>query len=587
MPNWRLGSGTLPVCDHFSDNASVTDTLPPSFAPTRRSARASVGAPIPVGGASGAPSPSPSLAFEARPTTPRPVTPRPVLTPRATNPHVVSRQSYRAAAPVLSPTAAAAHRPGSIPPASVPPASVLPAPVPPASVPPRAASITPGSLRPSASPAAVPPPARVQPGLPSNRLAPAAYPPRPYATPAQQPGQFRPGGQTYAPAPTFPPAGGSQASAYPAASHPAAAFPAATYPAAGYPAAGYPMPAGAIVANSAAEWQPNPAAQPPNATQPEFFNTAPPRKRKRKVGRLIVLSLVILLVGALAWPVSLLFWANGQIQHMDALSGAPNTPGTTFLLVGSDERSEDGWVDEVVGARTDTIMLLHQPRNGTTSLISLPRDSFVEIPGRSSNKINAAYAFGGAPLLVETVENLTGLTIDHYVEVGMGGLMNIVDVVGGVELCMDRTVNDEFSQLNWTAGCHHVDGFTALAFSRMRHADPLGDIGRVQRQQQVISAITHAVARPDLLWHPTEQRSLLTAGLGSIRADYDTNILNFGTLALAFRAANGAEGFRGTPPISNPDYRPGNNVGSTVQLDPATIGQFWADVRNGTLPPSE
>lgn len=279
-------------------------------------------------------------------------------------------------------------------------------------------------------------------------------------------------------------------------------------------------------------------------------------------------------------------WANGQINHISALSGAPNTPGTTFLLVGSDERDEEGWFDEATGSRTDTIMVLHRPRNGTTSLVSIPRDSYVEIPGRSNNKINAAYAFGGAPLLVQTVENLTGLTIDHYIEVGMGGLMNIVNAVGGVELCMDRDVNDESSQLNWTAGCHHVDGFTALAFSRMRLSDPRGDIGRVERQQQVISAITHAVARPELLLHPSEQTSLLSAGLGSVAADDDTNILNFGSLALAFRAANGSDGFRGTPPISNPDFRPGN-IGSTVLLDPATLDQFWLDVRDGNLPPNE
>ena len=321
-----------------------------------------------------------------------------------------------------------------------------------------------------------------------------------------------------------------------------------------------------------------------NNAVPEF-KEMPIKRKKPKIGRIIVLSLVGILVISMLWPISLLMSGNRQIAHVDALSGAANTPGTTFLLVGTDERTEDGWQDETVGNRSDSIMLLHRPRNGTPALVSLPRDSYVQIPGYAPNKLNAAYALGGAPLLVQTVEQLTGLTIDHYVEIGMGGLVGLVDAVGGVELCYDRDVRDWRSAMYWTAGCHVVNGRKALAFSRMRYEDPTGDIGRTKRQRQVISAITHAALQPSLLWTPSQQRALMEAGLGALRTDEATSITDFVPLALAFRAANGADGFTGTPPISEYAYRPGGNVGATVRLDPELIDQFWSDLRTGNLEP--
>lgn len=310
----------------------------------------------------------------------------------------------------------------------------------------------------------------------------------------------------------------------------------------------------------------------------------PPHKTKPRWGRIAAIGVALLLVLAIAWPVGLLLWANGKINHIDALSGASGTPGTTYLLAGSDSRA-DGAVGEdgTVGARTDTIMVLHVPDSGPTSLISLPRDSYVEIPGHDPNKLNAAYSWGGAPLLVETVEAMTGLTVDHYIEIGFSGVESIVDAVGGVELCLDYDVNDELSGLVWTAGCHVADGTTALAFSRMRYSDPQGDIGRAERQRQVIGAITSKLQDKSILVKPGTQRTLIGAGLDVLTVDDDTNIIDLGKMALAFRAANGPDGVTGTPPLSSLDYRPGN-VGSTVQLDPNLSPQFWEDIRDGKVP---
>ncbi len=272
----------------------------------------------------------------------------------------------------------------------------------------------------------------------------------------------------------------------------------------------------------------------------------------------------------------------GKLDHVEALSDAQDTPGTTYLIAGSDSRADGVVKDGTSGARTDTIMLLQVPESGTTSLISIPRDSYVKIPGHGSNKINAAYAFGGAPLLVKTVEKLTGMHVDHYAEVGFGGVEDLVDAVGGVHLCLDYDVNDKKSELKWKAGCHDVGGKTALAFSRMRYSDPTSDFGRTDRQRQLVNAISQKAAKPSLLFKPATQVKLIDAGTGVLRVDDGTNVVDLAKLAMAFRSANGKDGVTGLPPISDRDYRPGN-VGSSVRLDPHKAPTFFTKVMNGKL----
>ncbi|QIK84137.1 LCP family protein [Sanguibacter sp. HDW7] len=303
-------------------------------------------------------------------------------------------------------------------------------------------------------------------------------------------------------------------------------------------------------------------------------------------GRIAAVVAVLALVGLVAWPVGLGLWANGKITHVAALSGAAATDGTTYLLAGSDSR-EDGAIaaDGTAGARTDTIMLLHVPDKGPNALVSLPRDTFVEIPGHGGRKLNASYAYGGPELLVSTVEGLTGLTVDHYVEIGLGGVKELVDAVGGVNLCLDYKVRDKRSGLNWNPGCHDVDGKKALAFVRMRYADPKGDLGRAERQRQLIGAVTKKAANFGTVVNPGKQVDLIDAGLGAIAADDGTSITDLGRLALAFRSATGEGGITGTPPVANVDYRPGGGAGSTVLLDPKGATEFWDAVRDGTLAP--
>lgn len=315
-------------------------------------------------------------------------------------------------------------------------------------------------------------------------------------------------------------------------------------------------------------------------------NQPRPIKHHRRKGRRIALGIAFVLILLLAWPIGLLYWANGKIEHVEALSGAADTSGTTYLLVGSDSRSGTDIGDDTEGERSDTILLLHKPTSGTTSLISLPRDTYVEIEGYGPNKLNAAYAYGGAPLLVSTVEDLTGITVDHYVEVGMGGVVALVDAVGGVELCLDYDVNDEKSELVWQAGCHEADGETALAFARMRYSDPLGDFGRQQRQRQVIAAVAKKALTPSNALNPFTQVDLLGAGVGAVASDTETGIVDLGVMGLAFLSATGDSGVSGTPPISDSDYQPGG-IGSTVLLDPDLAPNFFEKVLDGTVTASD
>jgi len=323
---------------------------------------------------------------------------------------------------------------------------------------------------------------------------------------------------------------------------------------------------------STARREPNPRPRP--ATRPRGKST-----RKRHPIRATLVLLLVIVVGSLG---AFALWAQSGIQHVAALSGAPDTPGETYLIVGSDSR--EGWADDgTTGARSDTIIVVHVPVSGPPAMISIPRDSYVEIPGHDPNKINAAFAFGGPTLLVATVERLTGLTIDHYVEVGFGGVADVVDALGGVELCYDHDVSDARSTLEWKAGCHVVGGTTALAFSRMRYADPLGDIGRTERQQQVVSAVAEKLMRRSTLLNPVTLAKVTSAGLDAFRVDDGTSLLGLARIAQAFNSARGDLAVTGTPPISTIDHRV-DGVGSTVLLDPDKSGAFWTAIANGSYP---
>ena len=320
-----------------------------------------------------------------------------------------------------------------------------------------------------------------------------------------------------------------------------------------------------------------PVQSQPSARQAAGIGPTRPRQRKKRRWPLVVVACVLLM---LAWPIFLMLDANSHLKKIDALSGAANTSGTTYLLAGSDSRADGSVPDDTEGQRADSIMLVHVAPNGQTSNISLPRDTYVEIPGYGWDKLNASYAYGGPALLVKTVEKLTGLTVDHYAEIGMGGVSKIVDAVDGVNLCFDLSVEDERSELNWEAGCHDADGKTALAFARMRYSDPRGDIGRAERQRQVVSKTVSKAMKPATLLNPMSALRVERAGASAFTVDQDSSVIDVARLVLAFREAQNS-GMTGVPPIESLGYA--TSAGSAVLLEDTTAPDFFAKLRAGTL----
>ena len=180
--------------------------------------------------------------------------------------------------------------------------------------------------------------------------------------------------------------------------------------------------------------------------------------------------------------------------------------GTTWLLVGSDSRAgltPDQQAELTTGGdlgngRTDTILVVHIPALGSsapTTMVSIPRDSYVDIPGHGKDKINAAFAEGGAPLMAQTVEQATGLRLDHYAEVGFDGFSVVVDALGGIQVCPADPIDDPLAGINLPAGCQTLDGRNALGYVRSR-ATPRADLDRMVHQREFMAAVMHKAGSP-------------------------------------------------------------------------------------------
>ena len=298
----------------------------------------------------------------------------------------------------------------------------------------------------------------------------------------------------------------------------------------------------------------------------------------------------------LGFYVVLGFHAASSLDKMPASSNVAiaDTAGTNWLLAGSDsregltkaERKELRTGKDEGSQRTDTLMVIHIDDSGKSTLVSLPRDSYVTIPAHIGldgiaiedrrNKINTAYGQGGAPLLVETVERNTGLHIDHYMEVGFKGIRDITDAVGGVNMCVPADVTDENSGLNLLAGCQELDGKNALAYVRMRYADPKGDLGRIERQQQFLSSVMKKVATPAVLLNPISMWKLVDAGTGSVNVGETDTVMDIGNLAKAMRALSNGNGTLTTVPVSETDAN--TAAGSSVIWDDVAARELFVSL---------
>lgn len=283
----------------------------------------------------------------------------------------------------------------------------------------------------------------------------------------------------------------------------------------------------------------------------------PPQVRV-KWKRVILLFVVLPLVAWLAFLIAVPLISWNKIQRVNAFPSGSRPAagqGTNYLLVGSDSRRGLsahqrrklglGNVAEDAG-RTDTIMILHVG-SGPATLLSIPRDSWVNIPGYGVGKINSAFYYGGARLLVQTIEQNTGLRISHFVEIGLGGFVNAVDAVGGVKICPTSNLNDKLADLHIKKGCQNADGATSLAWARSRHAFALGDIAREQHQREIVHEVGQKVKSFWTFALPWRYIAINNAAVTGLTVDKDMSIWNM----LSFARAMGGNTKTCAMPIAN------------------------------------
>jgi LCP family protein required for cell wall assembly len=265
----------------------------------------------------------------------------------------------------------------------------------------------------------------------------------------------------------------------------------------------------------------------------------------------VVLSL---LIGPLLAGVGILggaIWFDTSLHREPALTDYPDRPGagrgSNWLLVGSDsrqgltaEQQKDLTTGGDIGSsRTDTILLVHVPGLGSstaTTVVSIPRDSYVPIPGHGKDKINGAFAIGGAPLLTKTVEQATGLHLDHYAEIGFSGFAVLVDALGGVTVCPAEPIKDPLAGIDLPAGCQNLDGRNALGYVRTRDT-PRADLDRMVNQRRFMSALLHRAASPAVWLNPWRWYSVPPAAADALTVDQGDHVWDLARLGWALHGS--------------------------------------------------
>jgi LCP family protein required for cell wall assembly len=282
-----------------------------------------------------------------------------------------------------------------------------------------------------------------------------------------------------------------------------------------------------------------------------------PGRRGRRIA-LIAGLVVVVVVVALAGSY---FYLNSKLNRsvtLPAFSG--QSAGQNWLIAGADTRAglsarqiRRFHVGFRFGFNTsDSLMLVHigGPR---PVLLSIPRDSYVPIPGYGNNKINAALSFGGPSLLVKTVENVTGLRINHYLGIGFVGLVKVVNRIGGVRMCLPAAMHDSYSGAHFSAGCHNFDGVQALKFVRDRHSFADEDLQRIQDQRAFLEALLKKATSPSVFLNPFKALPFATAAASSMSVDKGTQLYQLLQVARALRHPE-----TGTVPVANANYLTAN-----------------------------
>ncbi|MWA02095.1 LytR family transcriptional regulator [Actinomadura sp. LD22] len=322
------------------------------------------------------------------------------------------------------------------------------------------------------------------------------------------------------------------------------------------------------------------------------------RPRKKRWPRVLIaigvfVVLVVAGIGGLIWQRQSSY--NGNIHRIQGVmpSGkrpGPNIAGTeNWLLVGSDSRADVGTTGDGGGKlwkpgqqRTDTIMLMHLPADRKKAyIISFPRDSYVQIPGYGKQKINAAFSFGGPKLLIETLENLTGIRIDHYGAIDFEGFKSMTDALGGVTVDIRQSVYDPARKKQWNAGRQKLNGEEALLFVRQRYNLPNGDFDRIKRQQAFLGALAKQAADGGTISNPLKLDRFLSAFTKSISVDSSESAGDLRSLALSLRHLRVGDVTFLTAPYKGTGMR---NKQSVVFLDPAKAKALFEAVKTAGMP---
>jgi LCP family protein required for cell wall assembly len=311
-----------------------------------------------------------------------------------------------------------------------------------------------------------------------------------------------------------------------------------------------------------------------------------------------ILSFSILAASGYAWA-SYQNFTSG-LTRIDGVPGSKladkDGAALNILLIGDDHRpahasqqllAQLGTQQDGGGINTDTMLLLHLPAHGgAPTAISFPRDSWVDIPGYGKGKLNSAFSrgaangggdAGGIRLLINVLQNMTGLTVDHFVRVSLLGFYDIAQALGPVQVCLNHAARDSYSGVNLPAGVSTLNAKQALAFVRQRHGLPRGDLDREVRQQYFLSAELHKVVSAGTLLNPAKQQQLLSAVSSAMQTDTGLDLLDLATRVQGVspdKVTFATIPITGTPTIKDAN---GNDV-SIVAVDFAALPAFIAKI---------
>ncbi|MEV0176584.1 LCP family protein [Streptomyces sp. NPDC050803] len=334
---------------------------------------------------------------------------------------------------------------------------------------------------------------------------------------------------------------------------------------------------------------------------PQRRRRPPVRRKKPRWAMRAVTTLSVVVLASAGIGHAVVTSLDADIARVDPFKDMKNRPraghGMNVLLVGTDGRDriseEERRLYRLGGAPchcTDTIMIVHISEDRErASVVSLPRDSYAMTPAHVDAtsrkrhhghpiKLNAAYAEGGPQLTVRTVEAMTRVKIDHYLEVDFTSFMKTVDVLGGVKICTAEPLKDSYTGLDLPAGTHDLKGGAALQYVRARHVDGASDLGRMQRQQRFLAALVDRATSSGILLNPMKFRDVTRAVLGSVRADKEFGTDELLDLGRAMRNFSPSSSEFTTVPIGQMGYVV-KGVGSTLKWDAAKAERLFSALR--------